>query len=46
MKECDIVRVVKTYSDPTYIFSGVMTPKPQDLRPPPGVDIRQTCFLQ
>ena len=29
MKECDIVRAVKTYSDPTYIFSGIMTPNPK-----------------
>ena len=30
-------RGVKTYSDTSYIFSGVMTPKPQDLRPCPDI---------
>jgi len=24
---------VKAYSDPSYIFSGIKTPNPQDLRP-------------
>jgi len=33
MKECDIFRVVKTYYDPSYIFSGGPDPQPQDLRP-------------
>ena len=31
-KECDILGV-KTYSDPSYIFSGVRTPSTHDLRP-------------
>ena len=31
MKECDIFKAVKTYSDPSYIFSGTSPPK--DLRP-------------
>jgi len=31
-KECDILGV-KAYSDPSYIFSGVQDPNPQDLRP-------------
>jgi len=29
--------LVKTYSDPSYIFSGVRTPNPQDLHPPDRV---------
>jgi len=33
MKECDILAGVKTYSDPSCIFSGVKTPNPQNLRP-------------
>jgi len=33
MKECNIFRGVKTYSDPSYIFSGVRTLNPQDLSP-------------
>ena len=33
MKECDILGAVKTYSDPSYIFSGVKTPNPRDLLP-------------
>jgi len=38
MKECDILGVgIKTYSDPSYIFSGAKTPKPLwDLRPCAG----------
>jgi len=31
MKDCDIFRGVKTYSDPCYIFSWVKTPNPNDL---------------
>ena len=33
MKECDILLEGKTYSDPSYIFSGVKIPDPQYLRP-------------
>ena len=33
MKECDIEGGVKTYSDPSYIFSGGQDPQPNDLRP-------------
>jgi len=33
MKECDIFRGSKTYSDPSYIFSGGQDPQPEDLRP-------------
>jgi len=32
MKEC-VILGVKTYSDPSYIFSGVKTSNPQDLPP-------------
>jgi len=32
MKECDILGEVKTYSDPSYIFSGDQAHQPQDLR--------------
>ena len=32
MKECDILGV-KTYFDPSYIFSGFKTPTRQDLHP-------------
>ena len=32
MKECGILEV-KTYSDPSYIFSGGQDPQPHDLRP-------------
>ena len=32
MKEC-VILGVKTYSDPSYIFSGVRIPQPHDLRP-------------
>jgi len=32
MKKCDILGV-KTYSDPSYIFSKGQNPQPQDLRP-------------
>ena len=28
MKECDILREVQTYSDPSYIFSGDQAPSP------------------
>ena len=30
MKECDIFRGVKTYSDPPYIFSGGGGPDPRN----------------
>jgi len=40
MKECDILGD-KTYSDPSYIFSGDQeSPNPQDLRPFYGNGLR------
>ena len=33
MKECDILKEVKTYSDPSYIFSGDQDPEPPGSTP-------------
>jgi len=42
MKQCDILGV-KTYSDPSYIFSGYQDPlNPQDTRPWSRYPVKQT----